>query len=82
MKPGCMASRCFGTSGYIRPTEKPIQPSSTTPDCFHKGTTEEGQFKIIHDNYIKLIELIKGLESKPEVFLLSPLPHLSCCPDV
>ena len=68
MKPHCMSSRCFngptGLSGYIRNTEKKIQPPPKA-DCFHKGTTEEGQFKIIHDEYIKLIELIKGLESKP-----------------
>tara|TARA_B110000285_G_C14948498_1_gene525543 strand:- start:471 stop:608 length:138 start_codon:yes stop_codon:yes gene_type:complete len=43
--------------------------------------TEAEKWKSIHDAYIKMIEDIKALESKPEVYLLSPLPMAKCCPN-
>lgn len=71
----------MGSVCLVKPAVKELYGGKEDPSCYHQGMTEAEKWKSIHDAYIKMIEDIKALESKPEVYLLSPLPMAKCCPN-
>ena len=56
-----------------------LEEKPQIPECFAQGGSEDDQFHKIEEGLSKFIQDVRAFDSKPQVYLVSNFPFLSCC---